>query len=353
MQQIWISAAGLCGASILGSILGFGIKNIPHKWNDIIMGFCAGMMLAAAIIGLILPAADSVEGAGLWLIVAGVATGVAFLNLIDFFTPHLHQLTGLDPETHRQNASINRVLLFVLAIAIHKLPEGIAAGVGFNSTDTGGAQAVALGIAIQNIPEGMVIVAPLLLCGVSRLRTLLISVAIGLLEVAGTWIGYAAGAVSAAALPFMLALAGGAMLYVVSDEMIPETHAGGNAFGELVNGNGQHEEQHAVDGGIFPVRLGVKPRKLVQVGREEVDQVEERHAHGHACHDEPKPCALHRVCCRQYQANNRCRQHHAGAEAHDDVVPLVRYVLDAEAQDGTQYARAAKSGRADPDLLHS
>ena len=227
MQQIWISAAGLCGASILGSILGFGIKNIPHKWNDIIMGFCAGMMLAAAIIGLILPAADSVEGAGLWLIVAGVATGVAFLNLIDFFTPHLHQLSGLDPETHRQNASINRVLLFVLAIAIHKLPEGIAAGVGFNSADTGGAEVVALGIAIQNIPEGMVIVAPLLLCGVSRLRTLLISVAIGLLEVAGTWIGYAAGAVSAAALPFMLALAGGAMLYVVSDEMIPETHAHG------------------------------------------------------------------------------------------------------------------------------
>ena len=119
------------------------------------------------------------------------------------------------------------MLLFVLAIAIHKLPEGIAAGVGFNSADTGGAQAVALGIAIQNIPEGMVIVAPLLLCGVSRLRTLLISVAIGLLEVAGTWIGYAAGAVSAAALPFMLALAGGAMLYVVSDEMIPETHAHG------------------------------------------------------------------------------------------------------------------------------
>ena len=73
----------------------------------------------------------------------------------------------------------------------------------------------------------MVIVAPLLLCGVSRLRTLLISVAIGLLEVAGTWIGYAAGAVSAAALPFMLALAGGATLYVVSDEMIPETHAHG------------------------------------------------------------------------------------------------------------------------------
>ena len=132
------------------------------------MGFVAAMMLAAAMIGLLLPAADCVEGAGLWLIVAGVVTGVALLNLIDFFTPHLHQLSGLDPETHRQNASINRVLLFVLAIAIHKLPEGIAAGVGFNSADTGGAEAVALGLAIQNIPTGMGIVTPLLLCGVSK-----------------------------------------------------------------------------------------------------------------------------------------------------------------------------------------
>ena len=227
MQQIWISAAGLCGASILGSILGFGIKNIPHKWNDIIMGFCAGMMLAAAIIGLILPAADSVEGAGLWLIVAGVATGVAFLNLIDFFTPHLHQLSGLDPETHRQNASINRVLLFVLAIAIHKLPEGIAAGVGFNAAESSDAWAVTLGIALQNIPEGMVVIAPLLIAGVSRWRTLLISLAIALLEVVGVWLGYGIGAISEVLLPVMLAMAGGAMLYVVSDEMIPETHSHG------------------------------------------------------------------------------------------------------------------------------
>ena len=227
MQQIWISAAGLCGASILGSILGFGIKNIPHKWNDIIMGFCAGMMLAAAIIGLILPAADSVEGAGLWLIVAGVATGVAFLNLIDFFTPHLHQLSGLDPETHRQNASINRVLLFVLAIAIHKLPEGIAAGVGFNAPDADNAWTVTWGIALQNIPEGMVVITPLLLCGVKPLRTFVIALVIALLEVVGVWLGYALGAVSEMLLPVMLAFAGGTMLYVVSDEMIPETHAHG------------------------------------------------------------------------------------------------------------------------------
>ena len=114
-----------------------------------------------------------------------------------------------------------------MAIALHKLPEGIAAGVGFNSADTTDAWAVSLGIALQNIPEGMVIISPLLLAGVSKTRTLIISLAIAMLEVIGVWIGYVAGGISERMLPAMLAFAGGAMLYVVSDEMIPETHAHG------------------------------------------------------------------------------------------------------------------------------
>ncbi len=120
------------------------------------------------------------------------------------------------------------ILLFVMAIAIHKLPEGMATGVSMSMPTNGSPDwSVSFGIALQNVPEGMVIIAPLLLAGVSRLRTLVISVAIGLLEVIGVWVGYALGSASVGFLPVMLGFAGGAMLYVTSDEMIPETHAHG------------------------------------------------------------------------------------------------------------------------------
>lgn len=227
MSQIWISAAGLSLATVIGSALGFIIKELPHRWNDAVLGFCAGVMLAASTVGLILPAAESAGIGRWWLVLAGVVLGVLFLNVLDLLTPHLHKITGLDAEEHRHNASLNHILLFVMAIALHKLPEGIAAGVGFNSAETSDAWAVTLGIALQNIPEGMVVIAPMLLAGVSKLRTFVISLGIALLEVLGVWIGYGIGAISAFLLPVMLAFAGGAMLYVVSDEMIPETHAHG------------------------------------------------------------------------------------------------------------------------------
>jgi len=167
-------------------------------------------------------------GAGRWyLVLVGVVAGMLFLNLLDLVTPHMHRISGLDAEEHKHNASLNRILLFVMAVALHKLPEGMAAGVGFNAVETHNAWAVTLGIAIQNVPEGMVVIAPLLLAGVSRMRTLVISLSIALLEIAGVWIGYGVGAISDTLLPVMLAFAGGAMLYVVSDEMIPETHANG------------------------------------------------------------------------------------------------------------------------------
>lgn len=227
MSQVWISAAGLSLATIIGALLGFIIKALPHKWNDAVLGYCAGIMLAASTIGLIVPAAESAGLGGWWLILTGVACGMLFLNLLDLVTPHLHKITGLDAEEHRNNASLNHVMLFVMAIALHKLPEGIAAGVGFNAAETSDAWAVTLGIALQNIPEGMVVIAPLLIAGVSKLRTFVISLIIAMLEIVGVWMGYGIGAISEVLLPVMLAMAGGAMLYVVSDEMIPETHAHG------------------------------------------------------------------------------------------------------------------------------
>ena len=224
MSQVWICAAGLCGATIVGSLIGFMIKELPHKWNDTVLGYCAGVMLAASTIGLIVPAFEMTGH--WWLVAIGVMVGALFLNLLDLVTPHLHHITGLDEAEHHHNASLNHVLLFVMAIALHKLPEGMAAGVSM-SEGTDGSWAVTLGIALQNVPEGMVVIAPLLVAGVSHARTFLISTVIGLLEVIGVWLGFAMGTASQLMLPFMLGFAGGAMLYVTSDEMIPETHAHG------------------------------------------------------------------------------------------------------------------------------
>ena len=225
MTNVWISAAGLCGATMIGSLLGFGIKELPHKWNDTVLGYCAGVMLAASTLGLIVPAFE-LGTTPWWFVVVGVMAGALFLNVLDLVTPHLHHITGLDAEEHRNNSTLNHIMLFVMAIAIHKFPEGIAAGVSMSEGEEA-SWTVSLGIALQNIPEGMVIIAPLLLAGVTRIRTFVISIAIGLLEIIGVWTGFAMGNVSAAMLPVMLGFAGGAMLYVTSDEMIPETHAHG------------------------------------------------------------------------------------------------------------------------------
>lgn len=232
MTNVWICAAGLCGATLIGSLAGFFIKDLPHKWHDTILGYCAGIMLAASTLGLIVPAFEGADALTSLLVVGGVLGGAMFLNVLDLLTPHLHHITGLEAEEHRNNRHLNRVLLFVMAIALHKLPEGMAAGVSMSASvlapgSAADSWAVTLGIAFQNIPEGMVIIAPLILAGITRVRTLVISLAIGLLEVAGVWLGFSLGALSAATLPVLLGFAGGAMLYVTSDEMIPETHAHG------------------------------------------------------------------------------------------------------------------------------
>lgn len=213
---------------MVGAVIGFAVKELPHKWNDAMLGYCAGIMLAASVMGLIVPALEMCSLQQSWSVAAGVAVGAIFLNLLDWLTPHLHHVTGLDIEEHTHNSRINRILLFVMAIALHKFPEGMAAGVSMGpGTDSGNSWMVTFGLALQNIPEGMVIVPPLILAGVSTLRTILISLAIGLLEVVGVWAGFALGAISNMLLPAMLGFAGGAMLYVTSDEMIPETHAHG------------------------------------------------------------------------------------------------------------------------------
>lgn len=221
MEMVLLTALGVGGATIFGSVVGFAFKKISHKFSDIVLSFAAGVMLAAAILGLIIP---SVEYGNLLITVAGIFVGAICLNLVDKLVPHLHRLAGVDTEEHANNANLSKVLLFVMAIAIHNLPEGIAAGVSFGTGNSSEALLIAGGIALQNIPEGMVIIAPMLNAGISPKRTFLCALATGLIEVVGTLIGYFAVSVASAILPFALAFAGGTMLYVISDEMIPETH---------------------------------------------------------------------------------------------------------------------------------
>ncbi|MBQ3040603.1 MAG: ZIP family metal transporter [Clostridia bacterium] len=228
MEIVLLTALGVGGATVFGSLLGFVFKRPSRRFNDIVLSFAAGVMLCAAIVGLIVPSITDKKGSIL-ITIAGILTGAVCLNLIDKLVPHLHKMTGVDIEKHpHKTEDLNKVLLFVIAIAIHNLPEGIAAGVSFGSENTAHALTIAGGIALQNIPEGMVIIAPMIASGISKKRTLLIAMATGIVEVVGTLIGYFAVSISQAILPFALAFAGGTMIYVVSDEMIPETHSHGN-----------------------------------------------------------------------------------------------------------------------------
>ena len=230
MELVLLTALGVGGATIIGAVIGFLFRNISHRFSDIVLSFAAGVMLAAAVLGLVLPSLEYGGAYGILITVAGIFAGAYCINLIDKLVPHLHKMAGVNPESPT-GANLSKVLLFVTAIAIHNLPEGIAAGVGFGSGDNAQALIIAAGIALQNIPEGMVIIGPMLAAGVKPGRTFVLAILTGVVEVVGTLIGYLAVSVASAILPFALAFAGGTMLYVISDEMIPETHAHGHERG--------------------------------------------------------------------------------------------------------------------------
>ena len=226
MNVVLLTALGVGGATVIGSLIGFAFKKISHEFSVIILSFAAGVMLAAAVLGLVRPSLEYGGKFGLIITIIGIFAGALILNVIDKIVPHLHKMIGPDIEAHN-NANLSKVLLFVIAIAIHNLPEGIAAGVGFGTGNTAQAMVIAGGIALQNIPEGIVIIGPMLAAGVSPRKTFIIALMTGIIETIGTLIGYFAVSVAYVILPFALAFAGGTMLYVISDEMIPETHAHG------------------------------------------------------------------------------------------------------------------------------
>lgn len=228
MKLFLIVMIAVLFSTVIGTVGGLLIRRIPHRFNDMILGGASGVMLGAAILGLINPAAALPGKWSLTLTIFGTVSGALLISIMDKLTPHLHRLAGIDGERHSAgHQAVSRVLLFVTAIAIHKFPEGLAAGVSFGTENVGDVLMVAGGISLQNVPEAMVIASPLLSIGVSARRTVGIAMGIGLISALGTLTGRLLVFWFAGILPFILAFAGGTMLYVISDEMIPETHSHG------------------------------------------------------------------------------------------------------------------------------
>ncbi|HEU69009.1 MAG TPA: ZIP family metal transporter [Candidatus Acetothermia bacterium] len=223
-------AAGL--ATGVGALPVFLRRKTSPKATDGMLGFAAGVMLAATFFSLLVPA---IEAGGPWRAVAGFLLGVALLVVADRLTPHLHFLHGREGP----GSQLGKVWLFVFAVTIHNFPEGLAVGVGFGAGDTAGALALAVGIGLQNMPEGLAVALPLVGEGYSRMKAFLIATATGLAEPIAGLLGAAAVTAAVGTLPYALAFAAGAMLYVISDEIIPESHRRGHEFwatGGLVAG---------------------------------------------------------------------------------------------------------------------
>ena len=222
-EIVWLGtvaslAAGL--ATGAGALPVLFAKKISDKLLDVLLGFSAGVMLAATSFSLIVPAIDL---SGPWVVVIGIALGAVVLHLIDRFIPHFHPILGAEGPPSR----LSRVWLFVLAITIHNFPEGLAVGVSFGGGDVAAGLTIAMAIGLQNMPEGLAVALPLVREGYSRRRALWYGTLTGLVEPVGGLLGVALVSIFHPVLPWALAFAAGAMLFVVSDEMIPESHRRG------------------------------------------------------------------------------------------------------------------------------
>jgi len=212
-------AAGL--ATGAGALPVLFTRQVSERTFDVMLGFAAGVMLAATAFGLLIPA---IELGGIWIVVLGTIMGGLFLHLTDRFTPHLHFISG--PEGPSSN--LRRIWLLILAITIHNFPEGLAVGVSFGAGDIGAGAALATGIGLQNIPEGLAVALPLVREKYSRGKALWYATLTGLVEPIGGLLGVSIVTLARPLLPLGLAFAAGAMLFVVCDELIPESHRKGH-----------------------------------------------------------------------------------------------------------------------------
>ena len=229
MKLVLITALGVGGATVIGALVGFIFKKESHKFSDIVLSFAAGVMLAAAILGLIMPSLEYGGKSGIITTIAGIFVGAICLNLIDKLVPHLHKMAGTDIESHN-NANLNKVLLFVIAIAIHNIPEGLSVGVAyganeFNAASLASALVLTMGIGLQNFPEGSALSMPIRAEGASKWRAFQLGQASALVEIVGAALGALLVSQVTVILPYALAFAAGAMIYVVISELIPESQS--------------------------------------------------------------------------------------------------------------------------------
>jgi ZIP family zinc transporter len=211
-------AAGL--ATGVGAFPVLFTRKVSDQLLDVMLGFSAGVMLAATSFSLIVPAIDL---SGPWVAVFGILLGAFVLHLIDRFVPHFHPALGAEGPASK----LSRVWLFILAITIHNFPEGLAVGVSFGRGDMAGGVVIAMAIGLQNMPEGLAVALPLLREGYNRRKSIWYATLTGLVEPVGDLLGAALVSVFHPILPWGLSFTTGAMLFVVSDEMIPESHRKG------------------------------------------------------------------------------------------------------------------------------
>mgnify|MGYP001305472768 FL=1 len=231
LRYALLGGGAVFAATALGALPALLLRRLPARVEDTMLGAAAGMMLAASAFSLLLPGlaagADIVGGkvAGAAVVVVGMALGVLLMLGLDAFTPHEHERSGPHGP---DSARLGRVWLFVFAITLHKLPEGMAIGVGFAHADLSIGLPLAAAIALQAVPEGLAVALALRSAGQSPAAAVLLAGATGLMEPLGAVLGVGLASGLAVAYPIGLGLAAGAMIFVVSHEVIPETHRNGH-----------------------------------------------------------------------------------------------------------------------------
>lgn len=229
----WATLGGVACflANAVGALPALLLKRISQTLEDILLGFSGGMMLAASVFSLLIPGIDAAESLfvsktlSLGVVILGVLLGAFLMIGLDQFSPHEHPVTGACGPAHER---MSRIVLFVIAIALHNVPEGMAVGVAFAGNDLSVGMPLTLAIALQDIPEGLAVALALRGVGVTPLRAVSVSILTGFLEVLGAWLGVGLAGGLAVAYPLGLGFAAGAMLFVVSHEVIPETHRNGH-----------------------------------------------------------------------------------------------------------------------------
>lgn len=231
---ILIGSAASLGAGLMTGVGAIPVlfgKTLSARWSDTLLGFAAGVMISASFFSLILPglsAADDLYGRvalSAAIVGAGIILGALIVALLNETLPHEHFVAG--PEG-ADSSALSKIWLFVIAITIHNFPEGMAVGIGFGGGDITNGMSLATGIGLQNAPEGLAVAVALRGLGYTRWRSFGIALLTGLIEPVGGVIGVAAVHISAHVLPWGLSFAAGAMMYIISHEIIPETHRRGH-----------------------------------------------------------------------------------------------------------------------------